>query len=263
VKAAQLQSEQDVGVRLFDRTSRTVSLTDEGKRFHAQVAPLLAGLEDAVSQAAGAATTPRGKLRINVDPWFARLLLAPRVRKFLTAYPSLSLELVIRDRLGDLVGEGFDAALRFGEPEPSALIARLLLKTRLLTCAAPSHLERRGTPKRPTDLAGGRHECLLFRDPLTGRPFPWEFHRGREVVEVPVSGRLIVNDLATLLSACAAGLGLAQVMELGLEEMLGRQLVNLFPSWSDELFPFYVFHPSRHVPPAKIRAFLDFVETLL
>jgi DNA-binding transcriptional LysR family regulator len=82
-------------------------------------------------------------------------------------------------------------------------------------------------------------------------------------VEVPVSGRLIVNDLATLLSACAAGLGLAQVMELGLEEMLGHQLVNLFPSWSDELFPFYVFHPSRQVPPAKLRAFLDFVEALL
>ncbi len=262
VSRAVARLEQHVGVRLFDRTSRAVTLTDEGRRFHAQVAPLLAGLEDAVSQAAGATAAPRGTLRVNVDPWFARLVLAPRLGEFLAGYPLLSLELVIRDRLGDLVAEGFDAAVRFGEPQPSALIGRLLLKTRILTCAAPSYLKRHGTPKRPMDLADGRHECLLFRDPVTGRPFPWEFHRGGEVIEVPVSGRLIVNDLATLLSACTAGLGLAQVMELGLDEMLGRQLVHLFPTWSDELFPLHVFHPSRHVPPAKIRAFLDFVVAL-
>jgi DNA-binding transcriptional LysR family regulator len=101
---------------------------------------------------------------------------AARLPAFLATYPAVSLEVMVRDTLGDLVGEGIDVAVRFGEPEPSALIARKLLETRILTCAAPAYLARHGEPRRPLDLE--RHECLLFRDPVTDRPFPWELHRG-------------------------------------------------------------------------------------
>jgi DNA-binding transcriptional LysR family regulator len=121
-------------------------------------------------------------LRVNVDPWFARLVLAPRLSGFLAAYPQLSLELLVRDTLGDLVSEGIDVAVRFGEPKPSGLIARKLRETRILACAAPAYLARHGRPRHPRDLV--RHECILFRDPVTGRPFPWEFHRAGKVVEV-------------------------------------------------------------------------------
>src|ERR1700761_9318070 len=117
VSRAVARLEMRLGVRLFDRTPRAVALTDEG---------------------GGAAAAVGGRLRVNVDPWFARWVLAPRLSKFLTDYPALTLELVIRDTLGDLVREGFDAAVRFGEPEPSSLIVRKLMETRILTCAAPA-----------------------------------------------------------------------------------------------------------------------------
>ncbi|HEX4191514.1 MAG TPA: LysR family transcriptional regulator, partial [Stellaceae bacterium] len=201
VSRAVARLETRIGVRLFDRSPRAVALTDEGRRFHAQVAPLLAGLEEAAVDAAGTATAVRGRLRVNVDPWFARWMLAPCLPALFAAYPALSFEILVRDAIGDLVGDGIDVAVRFGEPEPSALIARKLTDTRILTCAAPSYIARNGAPRRPRDLA--RHECLLFRDPATGRPFPWEFRKGKETIAVKVTGRLVLNDLATKLAACA------------------------------------------------------------
>ena len=258
VSRAVARLEAAIGIRLFERTPRAVTLTDEGRQFHAQVAPLLAGLEDAAADAASAAATVRGRLRVNLEPWFARYVLASRLPAFLAAHPGLSLDLVVRDALGDLVGEGFDIAVRFGEPEPSALIARKLMEARIITCAAPAYLARRGRPRHPRDLA--RHECLLFRNPVTGRPFEWEFRRGGKVVEVQVNGRLTLNDLATKLALCAAGHGIAQSFALGIDDLLASgALVQILPDWADEQFPLYAYYPSRHHPPAKVRAFLDFV----
>jgi len=258
VSRAVARLEARIGIRLFDRTPRAVTLTDEGRRFHAQVVPLLVGLEEAAVEAAGAATVARGRLRVNADPWFARRVLAPRLSGFLAAHPALSLEVMVRDTLGDLVTDGFDVAVRFGEPEPSALVARKLLETRILTCAAPAYLARHGRPMHPHDLV--RHECLLFRDPVTGRPFAWEFCRGAETVEVKVSGRLVLNDLATKLTACSAGHGISQAFELGLDTLLASgELVQILPEWAEERFPLYVYYLSRNLPPAKVRSFIDFV----
>jgi DNA-binding transcriptional LysR family regulator len=258
VSRAVARLEARVGVRLLDRTPRAVALTDEGRRFHAQVAPLLVGLEEATSDAGQSSHAVRGRLRVNVDPWFARLLLAPRLPAFLAAHPQLSLELLVRDTLGDLVSEGIDVAVRFGEPEQSGVIARKLLETRIIACASPGYLARCGRPRHPRDLV--RHECLLYRDPVTGRPFPWEFHRAGEVIEVNVTGRLILNDLATKLTACAAGQGISLTVAFGLDARLASgELVQVLEDWAEERYPLYAYHPSRHLPPAKVRAFLDFV----
>lgn len=258
VSRAVARLEARVGVRLLDRTPRAVSLTDEGRRFHAQVAPLLAGLEEAASDAGQSSHAVRGRLRVNVDPWFARLLLAPRLPAFLAAHPQLSLELLVRDTLGDLVSEGIDVAVRFGEPEQSGVVARKLLETRIIACASPGYLARCGRPIHPRDLV--RHECLLYRDPVTGRPFPWEFHRAGEVIEVNVTGRLILNDLATKLTVCAAGQGISLTVKLGLDSRLASgELVQVLEDWAEERYPLYAYHPSRHLPPAKVRAFLDLV----
>jgi DNA-binding transcriptional LysR family regulator len=260
VSRAVARLERRVGVRLFDRTARAIALTEEGRRFYQQVKPHLSGIEDAASQAGGSAMAVRGRLRVNVDPFFARLVLAPRVGKFLADHPELSLEIIGRDRLGDLIADGFDAAVRFGEPEPSSLVARRLIETRVLTCAAPAYLTKHGRPAHPRELADARHECILYVDPVTGRPFPWEFHRGRQKIRVAVSGRLTVNNVGTTLGACVAGHGIAQILALGTEDLLNRgKLVELFPDWSDERFPLYMFYLSRNVPPAKLRAFVDFV----
>ncbi len=167
-----------MAVRLFERTPRAVTLTEEGRRFHAQVAPLLSELGDAADTVADASLAVRGRVRVNVDPWFARLVLAPRLEALMARYPELSLELVVRDTLGDLVGQGYDAAVRFGEPEPSGLIAEKLLETRIITIAAPSYLARHGTPRHPSDLV--HHACLMFRDPTAGLPSASPLRSGEE-----------------------------------------------------------------------------------
>lgn len=252
--------EDRLGLRLFERNSRATVLTEGGRLLLAEVSPLLAGISEAAGAAAGAAARVQGRLRVNCDPWFASLLLAPHLCAFLAAHPGLTLELVIRDTVGDLVSDGFDAAIRFGEPEPSGLVTRKLLETRILTCAAPVYLARHGHPSHPDELARPEHTCILYRDPATGRPFPWEFHRRGEVRPVKVHGRLIVSDVATSLSACVAGLGVAQPMALGVDDLIREgRLVTLFDDWNGETFPLHVYHPSRHLSPAKLRAFIDFV----
>ena len=257
--------EARLGVRVFDRTTRSVRLTDEGRRFHEQVMPLLGALQDATASASRGAASIRGRLRINVDPYYARLVLVPRLGELLDAHPELSVELHARDELGDLIGDGFDLAVRFGHPRRSTLVARKLLDTRILTVAAPSYLERHGRPREPRELAeGGGHVCIQFRDATTGRPFPWEFHRARRRIVMDTPGRLTVNDAGALYAAVNAGLGIAQVMALGSETLLAAgRLVELFPAWSDERFPLYAYHPSRHHVPAKTRAALDFIVALV
>jgi DNA-binding transcriptional LysR family regulator len=258
ISRAVARLEARLGVRLFDRTPQVVSLTEEGRLFYAHVAPLLAGLEDAAANASAATGSVRGKLRVNCDPWFARLVLAPRLPSFLARHPDLSLEIIVRDTPADLVAEGMDVAVRFGEVGPPGLIARKLLETRILAVAAPSYLERCGTPRKPADLL--RHECLLFRDPVTGKPFEWEFHRKSEVVEVAVTGRVVFNDLQTKLAACVAGQGIAQSVAFGLEPFLAdRRLIQLLPDWAEERYTLYSYYPSRHLPPAKVRVFLEFL----
>jgi DNA-binding transcriptional LysR family regulator len=264
VSRAIARLEGRLGIRLLERTTRSVGLTEEGRRFYEQVAPLLAGLEEAAASAAQGTTAVRGRLRVNIDPYFSRLILGPRLGTFLEAYPQLSLELITRDQAGDLVADGFDLAVRFGHPRPSTLIARKLIDTRMLTVASPAYLKRHGRPRDPHELESGGHVCIQFRDPETGRPFPWEFHKKRKKLVFDLSGQLTVNDAGTLYSVCLAGHGMAQVMDLGVEPMLADgRLVDVFPDWPDERFPLYALHPSRHHLPAKTRAFIEFITLLL
>ena len=256
--------EERLGVRLFERTSKTVRLTEDGERFCAEALPLFAQLGEVAEGMTDASRKARGRLRVNVEPSFARLFLAPRIGKFLETYPEVRLELLVRDRLGDLVAEGIDAAILFGEPVPSALIARRLAQVRILTCASPDYLARSGHPRKPLELEASKHECLLFRDPATGKPYPWEFHRRKERLSVNVAGRVIVNDALTYVELCVAGTGIAQLIDVTIEPLLKRgKLVNLFPDWTDELFPLYVYYPSRHFVPSKLRVFLDFLASSL
>lgn len=256
--------EARLGIRLFERTTRSVRLTDEGRRYYEQVMPLLAALDDATTSASEGATAIRGRLRVNVDPFFSRLILAPRLGAFLESHPALELELLTRDTLGDMVTEGFDVAIRFGHPQPSSLVARKLLDTHVVTVASPAYLKRHGRPQDPRELDSDRHRCIQFRDPSTGRAFPWEFHQRRRKIVVPTRGALTVNDAGTHQSVCMAGYGIAQMMALRGDELLAqKQLVVLFPDWSDERFPLYAYYPSRHHVPAKTRALIDFVASLV
>jgi DNA-binding transcriptional LysR family regulator len=249
--------EAHLGVRLLQRTTRSVHLTDEGQRLVEQVGPLLTGIEEAAVSAAGDGQAVRGRMRVSLDPMFSRLVVAPKLAAFLAEHPQLEIEIVTRDELGDLIGEGIDVAVRFGVPEASSLVARKLLDTRVLTVAAPSYLATHGTPRTPKELAS--HSCIQFRDPATRRPYDWEFHRKGKITTVDTKGPLLVADSATMYGLCVAGTGIAQVLEVSVRDALddGR-LVELFPDYAEELFPLYAFYPSRRHAPPKVRAFVDF-----
>lgn len=248
--------ETRVGVRLLDRTTRTLRLTDEGRRFWERVGPHLDGIEEAALEAAGSAQTVRGRLRVNVDPFFSRLVLSRELTRFLALHRELRLELIMRDQIGDLVANGFDMALRFGDPPVAGFTARKLLETRILTVAAPAYLAAHGRPAHPRDLRD--HACIDYQDPLTGRPFAWEFRRGDEVVPVRQPARLMVSDVETMIGACCEGAGIAQVMQLGSRNFVASgKLVEIFPDWPDETFPLYAIYPSRQHRAAKVRAFTE------
>jgi DNA-binding transcriptional LysR family regulator len=249
--------EERLGVRLLDRTTRTLHLTGEGARLYERAAPHLEGIEDAANIVSGAAIAVRGTLRVSLNPLFARYVLAPRLVMLAERYPELDLLLVPHADAGDLVAEGIDVAIRFGPQPASTMTSRRLLDTRVLTVASPSYLARHGRPNTPAKLAG--HDCLQFIDPQRGKPFLWEFHRGREVQTVATKGRLTLSDGDTMVHACVAGAGIAQALALSVEHLIAEgALVELFPGWPGETYPLYAVRPSRRLAPASVEAFLDF-----
>jgi DNA-binding transcriptional LysR family regulator len=261
VSRAVARVEDRVGIRLFRRTARAISLTDEGRRFYSSVEPHLAAVENAMVEAGSSSNRVRGRLRVNVDAGIGEFILAPRLQPFLAQHPDLAVEIEVRDRMGDLVQEGFDVAIRFGLPRPSALKARLLLRTHVVTCASPSYIERHGMPRHPRDIE--EHQCVLMRDPATGSPFAWEFVRGKKVVPVNATGQLMVNATGPLLAACIGGQGITQLLELFTRPHIAEgRLVQVLPEWADETYPLYAYHHSSKHMPAKVRAFLDFVIAL-
>jgi DNA-binding transcriptional LysR family regulator len=260
VSRAIARLEARLGARLLERTTRTVTLSEEGRRLYEQIVPLLAGLEEAAASVATSKDAVRGTLRVNMDPFIAQLILGPQLSRFLKRFPGLKLELIARDRLGDLVAEGFDLAIRFGEPRPSALVARKLLETRIVTVASPAYLKKAGRPMHPSELEQGNHRLIDFRDPETARAYKGAFQHACKEIEINSNAQLLLSDVATLHAVCLAGYGIAQLLELGSESLIeSGRLEIIFPDWLDERFPLYALHPSRNYLPPKTRAFLDFV----
>ena len=257
VSRAITRLEARLGVRLLDRTTHSVMLTDEGRRFYEEVKPNLDAIEDAAVVASGATSAVRGRLKVDIDPFFLPLVLAGRLGAFCERYPELSIEFVTSERIGDLVAEGIDLAIRFGQPRLSTLVSRKLIEAPILTVASAAYIKRYGRPDHPSKLT--QHRCLQFLDPYTGKPFGWEFVRGSKTIEVSTSGPLTFTDPKSMLAECAAGTAIAQVIGWGIGDLLGNgQVIDLFPDWHGERFPLFAFHPPRKHPPAKVRAFVDF-----
>ena len=169
VSRAVSRLEERIGVRLLDRSTRALRLTDEGERFYTLAAPHLDAIVDAANVVGGASKTVRGKLRASVNQIIAQTLLGPKMAEFAARYPNLSLEFMPPAEAGDLIGSGIDVAIRFGGQVDSAMSSRLLLETRVLTVAAPAYIKKYGRPVKPADLE--KHSCIQFPDPQTGKPF--------------------------------------------------------------------------------------------
>lgn len=249
--------EERLGVRLLDRTTRALHLTSEGTNLYERLAPHLEGIEEAASYVSGAAVAVRGTLRVSLNPIFARYLLAPKLPLLRERHPGLELTVLQQPDIGDLVTEGIDVAVRFGPQPPSTMTSRLLLQTRVLTVASPGYLARYGRPKRPEKLVD--HDCIQYIDPRRGKPFSWEFHRGREVLPVETKGHITTTDVDLMVQACVSGAGIAQVLALNVGHLIANgELIELFPNWPGETYPLYVTRPSRRLAPAAVEAFLDF-----
>src|SRR5580704_16667861 len=218
VSRALSRLERRVGARLLARTTRSLSLTDEGRRFYEQVGPHLAGIEEAAIEAAGSASKVRGRLRVNIDPFFSRIVLSRHLAAFLVRYPDLSVELIMRDSVGDLVADGFDLALRFGEPPVGSFVARKLIETRVLTVASPSYIKAHGKPRHPKEIEG--RDCIDFYDAANARHYDWEMRRKKEVLALGSSARRGLPESGTLSGAGEARTGLGQVLEIGCAELL-------------------------------------------
>ena len=249
--------EQRLGVRLLDRTTRTLHLTSEGASLYERAAPHLEGIEEAANYVSGAAVTVRGTLRVSLNPLFSRYVLAAKLPLLRARYPHLELTILQQPDVGDLVAEGIDVAVRFGPQPPSTMTSRLLLQTRVLTVAAPDYLARCGHPTQPQQLT--EHNCLQYIDPRSNKPFSWEFHRGTQRLTVATHGHLTTTDPDLMVQACVGGAGIAQVLALSVQHLIASgELVELFPDWPDETYPLFITRPSRRLAPAAVEAFLGF-----
>lgn len=249
--------EKRLGVRLMERTTRRLALTEAGEAFHQRMRGALQALQEIEQDTAAAAAGVRGTLRIALPATFGRLWVAPTLPAFLAAYPDLVVETAFEDRYVDLVAESFDVAVRIGTLTDSRLVARRLAPSRRLLCASPAYLEAHGTPARPADLA--QHACLGFSR-LTSHPH-WHLRDDDKATAIRIAGPLVTDDAQSLVQAAVSGTGIAMVSDwlAGPELCSGRLVPVLTDHPVEHNETVYLVHPSARLVPAKTRAFADWI----
>jgi len=256
------QLEQALGARLLDRNTRSLKLTEDGAVYVEHCRRMLDDMRQMEEQLASRGKALRGVLRADVPVVLGRRLIAPQLPLFLRQCPQLTLQLSMENRSNDLIGRGWDCAIRMGEVPDSSLLARRLGTVRWITCAAPAYLGRAGEPGTPEDLA--RHNCLGFMPVGERNPAPWHFLRDGQAVAMPVHGNLAMDSLDPLLDAAVAGAGLVQVIESAARSLIADgQLRCVLTDFVAEGPPIMLIANGRRQMPPKVRAFGDFVAGLL
>lgn len=254
--------EQTLGVRLLDRNTRSLKLTEDGVIYLEHCRQVLDDIRQMETLLGSHGKTLRGVLRADVPMILGRRIIAPQLHVFLRQHPQLTLQLTMENRSNDLIGRDWDCAIRIGELPDSSLLARQLGALRWITCAAPDYLERAGTPQSPEDLA--RHNCLGFMPVGQRIPAPWQFLRDDKVAGMQVHGNLSMDSLDPLLEAAAAGAGIVQADELAARDLLAQhRLRQVLPGFATDGPPIMLIANSGRQMPAKVRAFGDFVVRLL
>lgn len=243
--------EASLGVRLLHRTTRRLSLTDEGREYYERCKRVLAEVDEAEAALSARRKAPRGRLRITASVLFGRLRVAPVVTEFLAKHPALKIDLLLLDRVVDLVEEGIDLAVRIGELPDSSLIARRVGETRRVLCASPSYLKKAGAPKAPGDLR--RHRCIGFGGLAPGGE--WTFASERIVFEPA----LTTNQVDAAIDACLRGAGCAQLLCYQVKAYFdARKLVRLLPEQEPPALPIQIVYPHARLLSSNVRAFVDF-----
>jgi len=259
----QLKSlEQQLNVRLINRTTRNMSLTDEGQRLLAVLEPALSAIEQAVFEVGESQAEPSGLLRINSSRIAARLLIEPHMGEFLARYPRLKIDLTMNDGLSNIVAEGVDAGIRLGESLDEHMVAVPVSPSiEMAIVGAPEYFERYGVPESPEDLI--QHNCLAYRFSSSGVIDRWSFtspdDSKRTVVFEP-TGSAIFNDDENMLNAALQGVGLIKYLDLSVQTHIAEgRLQQVLTPWCRPFPGFYLYVPSRAQLPAKTRALMDFL----
>jgi DNA-binding transcriptional LysR family regulator len=251
--------ETRLDLRLVNRTTRSVALTEAGQRLFERISPAFRDIGDALDDLNNYRGKPAGTLRFNAARQSTQLVLLPIVTRFLKSFPDINVEIAINDALIDVVSAGFDAGVRFGETIAADMIAVPIgPRHRFAVVGSPGYFKHRKPPVAPHDLKG--MPCVRYR--FSGGTFyRWEFERGGIEVDIDVEGPLTLNDQDLMVDAALAGSGLAFVFEAQVEQLITRgKLVRVLTDWCPAYPGFFLYYPSRRQLPAALRAFVDFVK---
>ena len=262
VSLAVQRLEARLGVRLLNRTTRRVGLTQDGEALLERAAVLVADAEELEQQFKPQGATLGGRLRVDMPSRVARRLVAPMLPDFVGRYPGLLLELGSSDRPVDLVHEGIDCALRVGELASGSLVARPLGTLRLINCASPAYLARQGVPQSPADLPA--HQGVNYASSTTGRSAPWEWQEDGQARSLQLNGPVAVNNVETYIACALAGLGLIQVPAYDVQEHLAQgELVEVLHAWPAPAMPVHLVYPHRRHRSCRVQVFSAWLAEVL
>ncbi|WP_339412739.1 LysR family transcriptional regulator [Pseudomonas sp. EA_35y_Pfl2_R5] len=258
------QLEARLRVKLLNRTTRKVNLTADGALYYERVLRLLDDLADAETSLSGASAVPRGRLRVDVPSPLARMILMPALPAFHARYPEIQIDMGVSDRIVDLIGEKVDCVVRGGELTDQSLMARRVGDLQLGVYAAPSYLQRLGTPAHPRELEDSQHRIVGFLWARTGKALPYAMHRAGESIHIQGRYVLAVDDGNAYLAAGLAGMGVLWLPDyMSAPHVAQGELLPLFSDWRLEPMPLYVaFPPNRHIS-IKLRVFIEWVAELM
>ncbi|MEM8642843.1 MAG: LysR family transcriptional regulator [Cyanobacteria bacterium P01_G01_bin.54] len=262
VSRAVQRLEDRLGSRLLNRTTRSLSLTDDGVRFYESGRQILSDLEEAELSLRRSQSTPNGVLRINLIPSMARLHIMPALPKFMEQYPELKLEISLSDRRVDLIEDGIDAVVRVGRSPDSNLIMQILGTATEVVCASPAYVAKYGTPQTPAELQ--QHHCINHVVPQTGRVRDWRFQLDGQVTTVEVTGPLTIDHAETATAAAIAGAGIIQLYNFVVGEAIAAgQLVPLLENYAPPGVPIAVIYAQKRYLSAKVSVFVEFIQALM
>jgi DNA-binding transcriptional LysR family regulator len=250
--------EERLGVRLLNRTTRSVSLTDAGEKLLARIRPAITELGAAVEDLKQFRNVPTGTLRLSVSSAAAQVVLAPKIKAFLEAYPAISLDVTADDGRGDIGGGRFDAGVRVGRLVSKDMqTVRVSEPSRLIAIAAPDYLRRNPAPRTPQDLQ--QHNCIRLRS--DSQIIAWDFARGRSKVQMSVSGSLVVNSVNLMVQAVLDGVGIGYLIESYVASDIAQgRLVPLLTDWSTAQESYYLYYSGRRRLPVPLTVFIAFLQ---
>jgi LysR family transcriptional regulator for bpeEF and oprC len=256
------QLEGQIGVDLFRRTTRRISLTEEGASFYERCRVAIDAIDEGVQNLQDAAENASGTVRISVPYYISRTYILPILAKFQTQYPRITVELIAQNEYPDFVDQGIDIAVMSRHLPGSSFVARQIASVKLILCAAPAYLKQKGRPKNPEDLRA--HRCVVLRHPVDGKTLPWTFQVGKQVVAIDVSGALITNDTDTQRQAVLNGLGIGQIASFFVRSHIrDGTLKLLLMNYVAPPINVYLCMTNRPAIPKRTSALFEFLESRL